>query len=69
MMPDEPVVYFTADFLLNPSPGWIVCHDHGDHRKGWLNEPTLIKLEDPGRVWRLTGNRNAAGDYEGRWPD
>ena len=70
---DLPTVFFSTEFLIDhvvPSDGWRVRPNFGDHRSGWLQEGTLVKLEEPRRVWSLTGHRDrVTGYYEGRWPD
>lgn len=56
---------FAGAFLLNPI---------GDWRVEWAGdiEGTLVHLDKPRRVWRLTGKREYGPGviyYEGVWPD
>jgi hypothetical protein len=93
LLHDRACVYFSGEFLVNPTPGWSVdwstsdvdndkctpplpgqeqvylaAHD-GPHGSECIRG-TLVKCENPQRVWKLTGKYDAASHgYEGVWPD
>lgn len=74
---DTPTVFFTSDFLSEPSFDWVVdwsnsaCLSHCATPKCMAG--VIVKSPDPARVWRLTGRidplRSDDPGYEGRWPD
>jgi hypothetical protein len=66
-----PIVFFSPHFLCEPPPGWeVVCGDPDDEATGWMAPGTLVKLDCPPRVWRLSGHVDFTTGYmEGVWPD
>ena len=82
---DSPHVYFHTEFLCDPMPFWTVdytdatCHacryqgnpeEHAHHYTPQGMAGVLVKLKEPQRVWRLTGEYDPRGHgYEARWPD
>jgi hypothetical protein len=87
---DCPKVYFAPDFLRDPPSGFHVEWTDGVTDGGTCQmvrsgkichescmKGVLVKLSDPQRVWRLTGNADTYQEgpcvrlrgYEAVWPD
>lgn len=71
---NQKVVFFSPGFLNNPDRNWRVRWNKRGRANpglGWCTEPgTIVQLDEPHRIWLLTGERDPqTGYYEGCWPD
>ena len=88
--PDSPHIFLSVDFFRTPPEGFEIKWTDGVGPGGLCaivrgGKPcheacmagVLVKLTDPQRVWRLTGNAHSRTDggtthligYEAVWPD